>query len=96
MTDDLIPNEGQYYHEDETQKQERNDDKARAFDSKQLIEELLEHHTERIDYYQRIDSITVTNDKNKFMHQVEANKLVVTELEAERNYLQELYDRYHQ
>lgn len=95
MSDDLLVRNGEYYDEPKDQKDDRKKDRAKAFDATALIEELLAHKEERINFYRSIDSITTTDDTDKFMHQIEANKLVVAELELERSGLQDLYERYH-
>jgi hypothetical protein len=76
--------------EPEDQKQARIDERDNVFQAYPVLEGVIARLTERIKFYESIDSITDTSDPATFMHQVEANRLTKINLTSELIYLEEL------
>lgn len=96
--DDLMPNDGTWLGgvpiEPKEQLIERKKERAKALESKKVIEEILGHFQERIDYRGLLESIKVDITKDAALHQkiCEVNDLLKMALEEEKQLLEELLE----
>lgn len=61
---------------------------------KPIIAEVLDHLHKQVDFYSSIKSIKHHDDPAKFMHEVNANQIVVATLEREINRLEAIVKMY--
>lgn len=95
--DNLMPNDGTFMGgvplEPTEQVIERQKERAKALEAKGVIEDIIAHFDERIDYLGRIDSIqnvSVTTKTVDFQRAFMVNKLLKQAMEEEKELLIEL------
>lgn len=96
MDDDIMPNDGTYFLPREPKEREiaRKSEKSKVLQDLKMVEELLVHLEQRINFRNSIDSIGVDITDNPALHQkmMHVNQLVKQELEAERGWIKDLID----
>lgn len=92
MDDNMYPNDGQYFTmtTPEDQAQEENKAKAEVVNATPQLLRVIAHLEERIVFYNSFASIdeSILTRPDVFMHVVAANKIVVANLEAEKEALE--------
>ncbi len=99
QTENLYLNQGEHFdvrEEPQEQKRERQKEKAKTLAALPLLKDLTKHFEDRIQFYKQIDSINPATQlkPEEFMHAVSANRLVVSNLEQELDYLNGLEEEH--
>lgn len=104
MDNDILPNDGEYYAatepfvptEPEAQVRERAIERSKATAALPLIQDLIARWQEKVDYYDRIDSIpaTIEDDVELFRTIHAANRVIKEGYQQEVDNLKQLYDTY--
>lgn len=96
--DDLLPNDGTYYHteEPEEQKQENLVERGKVQAGQLILADELERLGERIAFYDSLKSIPtgVRSDERLFMLTVSANEMTQANLIQERDLLKQMLDEH--
>lgn len=95
--DNLMPNDSTYFgipEPDKEQEVERKKEKAKTLESLSVIKEILEHFDERIEFRDKLSSITVNLEQDPLLHQklCEVNNLLKLALEEEKDLLENLLE----
>jgi hypothetical protein len=98
MDDDLMPNDGTFYHltEPEEQKQEESEERAKAIQGMALLEELIERLNTRITFYDSLNSIApdVKDTPEQHLRACIAGQMTKQNLIQEKEYMEGLRDKY--
>lgn len=94
MEDDIYPNNGSYFLPREPKDQiiARQKEKAKTLEALPIIENVIKHFNDRIEFRNKIDSINVQVNDDPALHQkmMHVNELLKQELEVEKALLEEL------
>lgn len=100
MSDNLYPNDGQYFSlsEPQDQKDEKDSEQNDVLSLLPTLKDFVKRMDDKIAFYKSVDSIDDEQllDPEEFMHVIAANKLVAKCLTAEREYFKGLMDEYVQ
>ncbi len=96
MDDNLYPNDGRAFLEPIEQVNERNEEKAETLQALPVIKDTIARFKERIKFYEGMNGIPteVLRKPDEFMHTVAANKMTVENLRVEKEWLEDLVERY--
>lgn len=100
-TSDEYPNDGAFFQptdEPEEQVMERNQEQAKVQSAMPVLEDLIIHLTDRIAFYDSIDSLeaSIKDRPESFQMQVLANQQTKADLVIEKTQLEGLRDTYKQ
>lgn len=95
-TDDVMPNDGEYFLPREPREQviARKKEQAQVLEAKKVIEQVLSHFEERIMFRDSLESINIDLEKDPALHQkmCEVNEMLKLALVEEKNLLVDLLD----
>lgn len=97
MDDDLLPNDGSLFDpmaEPVEQAVERKKEKAKTLEALPIINEVIQHFQERIDYQDKLSSIQVDISADPALHQkaFEVKRLLRKALAEEKQLLEDLLE----
>lgn len=98
MSDNLYPNDGQYFplSEPQDQKDEKEAEQNDVLSLIPTLKNFVERMEEKIAFYKSVDAVDEEQllNPDEFMHVIAANKLVAQCLTAEMEYFKGLMDEY--